>query len=472
MVLFSDSAFAAVYYLNPAQGNDANPGTSGSPWKTMRKVKTTVAAGDTVNIVGGTYTQSQVEPDAGTPAWTETHSHGTAGHPITIRATPGSKVVFDGQFKVYWQFFTPRNGASPRTARYVVIQDLEFRNYTTAVVGSRATSHVAVVNCFIHDIYDQTSGALTSSNADHLIYRNNRIFNEGDPSRGFNGSGDHGIYVSDNSESIVAEGNTIEKTAGFGIHLWNSHGVPNTTRNVILRKNTIINNAASGITVAGLTYQNIYIYNNTIYEEPVPYAAIHNSAGNDTVTFHNGGTFSHIRILNNIGYGYSARASFSQDNHADFTSLILDYNLWTNLTNSARTIKWDSTFYTLASYRAATGQDAHAITGDPRFVNAAGRDFTLQATSPGINTGTFLTTTVGPGSGTILRVADAGYFMDGFGLVTGDMIQVGSNSPVQITSINYGTNAITVARSISWTNGQGVSLPYSGARPDMGARPG
>src|SRR6266446_2519626 len=57
--LFSDSVFAATYYLNPASGNDENSGTQGSPWKTMQKVKTTVAAGDTVNVMGGTYTPAQ-----------------------------------------------------------------------------------------------------------------------------------------------------------------------------------------------------------------------------------------------------------------------------------------------------------------------------------------------------------------------------------------------------------------------------
>src|SRR5262249_17303372 len=98
VAIFSNSVFAAVYYLNPAQGNDGNPGTQSSPWKTMYKVKTTVAAGDTVNIMGGTYTQTQIEPDGGVPNWTNAQSLGTAGNPITIQANPGDTVIFDGQF--------------------------------------------------------------------------------------------------------------------------------------------------------------------------------------------------------------------------------------------------------------------------------------------------------------------------------------------------------------------------------------
>src|SRR5215831_17356336 len=79
IAIFSDSVFASVYYLNPAQGNDGNPGTQASPWKTMLKVKTTVVAGDTVNILGGTYTPSQYKGESGIPLWRDTQSKGTAG---------------------------------------------------------------------------------------------------------------------------------------------------------------------------------------------------------------------------------------------------------------------------------------------------------------------------------------------------------------------------------------------------------
>ena len=58
-----------------------------------------------------------------------------------------------------------------------------------------------------------------------------------------------------------------------------------------------------------------------------------------------------------------------------------------------------------------------------------------------------------------------------FGMLDGDMIKVGSNPPVQVTSINYATNVLTLAPtpSITWTNGANVSLPYNGAKPDLGA---
>ncbi len=76
--------------------------------------------------------------------------------------------------------------------------------------------------------------------------------------------------------------------------------------------------------------------------------------------------------------------------------------------------------------------------------------------------------TINSGTGKTLRVADAGYFTDGFGIVEGDTIRVGSNPAVRIMNINYSTNEITVDRNISWSSNNGVNLDFSGARPDMG----
>ncbi len=112
----------------------------------------------------------------------------------------------------------------------------------------------------------------------------------------------------------------------------------------------------------------------------------------------------------------------------------------------------------------------------------------LQAGSPAIATGTYLTTVAAgdSGSGTSLVVNNAAYFQDGYGLsnaystVNGDCIAVGTASNhVCVTAVNYTTNTLTLASSISRSAGQGVYL-YSksdgvqvltGSAPDMGAYP-
>jgi len=98
-------------------------------------------------------------------------------------------------------------------------------------------------------------------------------------------------------------------------------------------------------------------------------------------------------------------------------------------------------------------------------------DFSLQAGSPAIDAGGFLTAATNSGSNsTTLQVGDSRVFTDGYGIVgEGDVIQIGSEAPVLITSINYATDTITLAAARTWANGANVSFPYSGSAPDIGA---
>jgi hypothetical protein len=102
------------------------------------------------------------------------------------------------------------------------------------------------------------------------------------------------------------------------------------------------------------------------------------------------------------------------------------------------------------------------------FVSTAANDFHLQSGSPAIGLGKAITTVTSvSGSGTSFNVADANFFTDGFGMADGDLIKVGSNSPVRITSISG--NTITVDSSISWSNGNGVYWRNQDSSPDAGA---
>jgi len=107
----------------------------------------------------------------------------------------------------------------------------------------------------------------------------------------------------------------------------------------------------------------------------------------------------------------------------------------------------------------------------PGFVDADNHDFNLQDESPMIDNGTFLTSTVGVDTNTIMQVEDVSYFFDGFGISgeQGDLIQLDDGSSARIISIDYDTNTLTLDSSLSWSDGQGVSLAYEGSAPDIGA---
>jgi hypothetical protein len=135
------------------------------------------------------------------------------------------------------------------------------------------------------------------------------------------------------------------------------------------------------------------------------------------------------------------------------------------------------------------------VQGNPLFVNASTTppddktdstlpNLDLQAGSPAKDAGGALTTVANAdtGSGTSLVVSDAGYFQDGTfappGTVQADWIAVGTvSNTVQISSINFSTNIITLANSVSRSDGQSV-WPYKksdgarvlyGTAPDAGA---
>jgi hypothetical protein len=98
-------------------------------------------------------------------------------------------------------------------------------------------------------------------------------------------------------------------------------------------------------------------------------------------------------------------------------------------------------------------------------------DFDLQADSTGVDDGQFLTKTTGSGTSNRLPVQDARYFLDGLGLIAGDLIQLqGSTKPVRVVGVDYSANTLTLSESVQFSSGQGVSTPFSGARPDVGAR--
>jgi hypothetical protein len=135
---------------------------------------------------------------------------------------------------------------------------------------------------------------------------------------------------------------------------------------------------------------------------------------------------------------------------------------------------WGSSGHSVLDLSSGNPKDS----ASPLFVNTSGVpdlsnpdqfDFHVQAGSPALESGVFLTITTTAGTGTVIPVVDAGYFIDGFGIVSGDRIQLeGQTQTAAIVSIDYATNEITVDVALTWTAGLGVSLPYAGAAPDIG----
>jgi hypothetical protein len=115
-------------------------------------------------------------------------------------------------------------------------------------------------------------------------------------------------------------------------------------------------------------------------------------------------------------------------------------------------------------------ESGYVSTSDPLYVDPTtpARNLRLQSGSPSINAGAAVTTvSSSDGSGTTFNVANGDLFCDGYGIVDGDRITVGGTT-TRITGIS--SNAVTVADSVTWTNGMAV---YWGTdtTPDIGAFP-
>jgi hypothetical protein len=129
------------------------------------------------------------------------------------------------------------------------------------------------------------------------------------------------------------------------------------------------------------------------------------------------------------------------------------------------TLQRESTNWKEAGHPGFLNDDAVPDPFDPSRL-----DFHLQPGSPAIDAGAFLTRTTSAGTGTQIPLEDAMYFIDGFGIVPGDLVQLqGQSASARVVAVDYALNKITVAASLTWQSGQGVSLPYAGTAPDLGA---
>jgi len=91
-LLQTTSGFSASWYV-AADGTDANPGTSNSPFATIMKAQSDASSGDTVYLRGGTYFLDNSNFTATNPPWAIVNNLTKSG--ISYLAYPGERPVFD-----------------------------------------------------------------------------------------------------------------------------------------------------------------------------------------------------------------------------------------------------------------------------------------------------------------------------------------------------------------------------------------
>jgi hypothetical protein len=234
----------------------------------------------------------------------------------------------------------------------------------------------------------------------------------------------------------VFEGNSFTETAAADRE-YRYNAIQHGAQQTIVRHNIFRNCEGGGVNYQHYLDESIYVYGNRLYNNTFYNNRCYAVIGNSGFT----SRYYDNRVVNNLFYkNNDCDGRGGQTRIDDPREVILINN-------------------------------ALAIT-DPQFVDERNNDFHLMSSSPYIDKGVFVTKTTAAGNGKSLRVVDAGYFYDGFGIPgeTGDLIQLeGQSIQARIIAIDYASNILTLDQSLTWKKDQGVHLAFSGNSPDMGA---
>lgn len=506
---------AADYYVDSASGNDANAGTQAAPWKSLTKAGS-VAAGSNVYIkAGSAFGSSFLTPASGTSAAPVTYAtYGTGAKPTMggLNASGRSYVKVAGL-----SFSSGSTVVNLTGANYVTVDNCVINstagNWAPAITIQNNARYNRITNCTITESAGNNDTINFRGNADYNLIEGNKITISGIHAaidlEGQTGGGTAHyniirnnyllgnkaagalIALQANSSYNIIEGNTLtgdSTNASYcGTNSYARHqdmfklvSVNNIVRNNLIKsypcKDTL------GLTMEAYNYGGFNnlatgnrVYNNVITGIAVggtPLYLGENGSGGKTydnvlknnIVYNNGGTYYQT---NQDGSWPSDTGNLQM--RVQSSSAVYNNSFVNNLfyKNGISALLWvNNAYYSVAQAQSwsPTLYKGNLQT-DPMLDAATLRPL---AGSPVKNAGAHLTTVTSPtGSGTTLTVADSLYFTAGLGLVAGDTIQVGTQKAT-VKAVNYSTHTLTLASSISWTQGANVDLPYSGTAPDIG----
>ena len=392
LLLAGSPVWAANYYVdqqNPA-ASDNNPGSESLPWRTLqRAAKASLQPGDTVYVKAGTYDVRSggawnrpaiVPPRSGEP-----------GKPITFKSLPRHAAVLQASAT------NPAIGVAVQS--HVVIDGFVVPNPGPKGMAVFDAKDVVIQNNVIYGAYVNSSDnteAIRLERASNVLVRNNKLYNVHNSGNSSNASA---VKTYDTRDVTIEHNVMYDVTAGVkekyrstGLtvrynHIYNcGYGlvvntqVDGVTENVRYYQNVV--ECSSGFesdTQSSTVLREVYIYNNTF-------------AGYTSKAVHGTAHGQSMYIYNNIFYRTAPSISM-----ADFFTRtpntneikVLDYNL---LYREPKVViglySTNTTFTSLQSWQnSGFGLSAHDRLGDPKFVNAAARDYRLAAGSPAIGLG-------------------------------------------------------------------------------------
>jgi hypothetical protein len=303
-------------YFVATSGSDSNPGTEALPWKTISKAARSVAAGDTVNVRGGVYTEQ-----------VDINSSGTQENPIRFLAYPGETPVIEGS-----GVNLPTGDSLLHLAgNWIMVSGFEVRNskYVGIELGGQ---HDVADNVFSHD--SRETGIL--ARGDYSTVQNSRIWRSAlNNLNGAESGGGWGSGLSaarDNVNSItdyaVLRNNTSWENWGEGISSFEANGT-------IIEGNIAHDNYSANIYISDTT--NALCQGNFVYMTDDPYI---NAYGAHVGIMMGDEAYkppsANITIINNIAYNNKRNFFWWQgDKGGGLVNVLIANNTFVNSTVEA-----------------------------------------------------------------------------------------------------------------------------------------
>lgn len=358
------------------------------------------------------------------------------------------------------------SGGISATGDHILIQNNDISHTNSAAIWGGGSTFSALIGNTWHDSYiGSVDGSPPEHDALGCVVTNNCNTH-------LNFSGAFGGTTT----NLLFENNSASNIWGTqGAHIWFASSITATMSRWISRFNKMsqigtdyLNNEGFTSNPYGVTYWKDY--NNTfiISQQQTTNNFFASCAQNGA-----NGSF-----LNNLFYNDVRPPGTTTAQYYSFGATCSPMSRGNNLAFDSSCVAGTLAGCTAGQMASDTGN----IYADPKLIATDGSNFNLQSGSPALNAGTYLATVASSdtGSGTSLIVNDAAYFQNGWGVpgVGADCISVTTaGNHVCITAVNYSTNTITLAKSITRSAGDHVWL-YSdstgravliGSGPNIGA---
>lgn len=430
------------YYVNTLGSDDTGNGSYNLPWQTIQNGLDQLTAGDTLNIMKGTFNEKlfiEVSGTSDNKIVIRNHSNDTviiSGADIIdseaiIEISNKSNITIEGLSLANNEMLDSKGilieaKCNNITIRNNKIYNINFSGNASDAVTEETNAQPVIVfgtesqdpimNLIIdgNEIYNCRTGyseaLAVNGNVDGFEITDNIVHDitnigidiighegtslQNDQARNglvkgntiYNCISDYatsgGIYV-DGGKDLVIE-NNVSYHNGYGIEI-GCENTGKTTSNVTVRNNLFYDNEVCAIAVGGFDYPNgsgkvvdCDILNNTCVKNDFAVGG----TGEMYITY-----LENADIKNNIfylsGQDIFAYAELSQVN------LVMDYNLFYSLSGNFET-EWNGTQYTsFSEFQTGTSLNANSLFSDPLLVSAdvLSADFHVQENSPAINAG-------------------------------------------------------------------------------------